>query len=364
MPFDLFDESPVVQQGKVIPPQFAYVKAGLLREIQKVYSYYHSRVTFVNNSHVLVRLIKSLPISMRRDPQNYVDVVNDLAPQVCNSLHITNSLGYGRAFTPGVFYGKSVTEILIMDETPFDPYQALANWRMLKPIRVLRHPFTDMSMPRAMGDYHGTERGIAVIAINVAMLAIQYRGWYREERQPDPSMPARRTHQFMSMYPITNMVGSHLDIAIFNRLVGHYLGEEVQPYHKSHPIYLIDHTEKMDDVLLKELTILRRRPLTFDQILDAVPAIASSDLRVVMRMPSVVPTRQVKWALTVARLPLIRFLVQLNYDTENPKNRYYLNRLKQQLHAMRVDRTLDQILPLDVTQDIDNMIHRDIQAFI
>lgn len=364
MSFDLFDASPVALQGRSIPPQFAYVHTGMLREIEKVAGYYHHHVTQVDNRHLLVRLLLSLAVSMRRSPQNYADVVSDFAGQVCAMLHITSSLGYGRVFTPGVFYNRMTTEIIISDETPFDADAATASWQSLRPIRVLRHPFTDLSYGRCDGQYPQMEQGIAVIAINIPMLAIQYRAWMINEYRTNPKGIHHRTHQFVSMYPITNMLQSHTDIALFNRMSAMYRGTDVAPYRKSHPFYVIDYTDKLDDVMQKELTMLQRHPLTFAQIMESVPAISEPTLLDVMRSPYVIPTRQIKWALLLSRLPLIRFLVQLNYDADNPKNNAYLYRLKIQLHAARTDRLLETILPRDVMMDVDDMIHRDIEAFI
>lgn len=364
MSFDLFDASPVALQGRSIPPQFQYIHTGMLREIQKVVAYYRNHVTQVDNRHLVVRILLSLAVSMRRDPQNYADVVSDFTAQLCGMLHITGSLNYGRVFSPGVFYGPNCTEIIVSDDTEFDAVQAARDWQQLKPIRVVRHPFTDLNYARCDGRYQSKETGVAVIAINIPMLAIQYREWFIQEYKRDPKGIHHRTHQFVSMFPLTNMLESHLDLCLFNRMSALYRGDDVAPYQKAHPFYVIDYTPKVDDVLQKELTILQRRPLTFGQIVESVPAISVPTLLDVMRLPSVIPTRQVKWALLIARLPLIRFLVQLNYDADNPKNQAYLNRLKIQLHAARTDRVLEAVLPNNIVMDIDDMIHRDIEAFI
>jgi hypothetical protein len=362
--YDLFDEDRQIDQGRVTLPQFMYLKGSITREVQKVVDYYQENVTSVPNEHLLVKLLLNLNVSMKREPQNYVDTVAEVGQQTCSMLRIATAANYGRVFSPGVFYGKSVTEIIIAHDTEFNVNEALVNWRELRPIQVLRHPFTDINLARPVGKYGTEEAGIAVIAINLPMLAIQWRGWWGEERQPDPSVPARRTHHFVSMYPLTNMLYSHVDMAIFNRMLNLYMLDDVAPFKRVHPFYVYDYTDRLDEYLDKEIELLRNKPMTFDHTVSAIPAIFSPDLRRVVKLPDVVPTRQIVWALLIARIPLIRFLVQLNAFTENKRNQGYLNRIKRDLQRMRNDHTLEASMPHDLVRDIDDAIHRDIEAYL
>lgn len=362
--YDLFDNPPDVNYGNVLLPEFVYIKGAFIRDITKITQYYHRFVTSVPNEHLLVKLLLGMNVSMKRELENYVDVVKDQLGFIANSHRLTSSLGYGKVFSPGVFYGNRTSEIIIADDTEFDIQAAWRNWRELQPVTVLRHPFTDVSMARPIGrHYESRESGIAVISINIPMLALQYRAWYTQEKHIEGTTSLGTKH-FVSMYPITNMVKSHLDIAIFNRMVNLYFLEEVAEYKKAYPFYILDQSLKLDNVLEKQLEILRRRPLNFDQVINAVPAVTKPHLVDVMRLPKVIPTRQVKWGLTVARLPLIRFLIDLNQFNNVSRNRMYLNRLRNSLRAMRNDKTLEHSLPHDIYRDIDDMIHRDIAPYV
>lgn len=362
--YDLFDNVPATDQGKVILPQFIYLKGALSRDLMKVTSYYQNNVTSVGNDHLLVKLLLNLNVSMKRELQNYVDTVSDVGMQTASLLRLTTPLNYGKVFSPGPFYGKGCSEIILVHDEPFDVYAARRNWRELRPVVVHRHPFTDTSMARPTGRAVSGESGLVVVSINLPMLAVQWRGWWAEERQPDPSLAAKRTHQFVSMYPLTNMAYSHLDIAIFNRMATLYNLDEPADFTKAHPFFLVDRSDELDNFLEKQIELLRRKPLIFDQVLLNIPAITAADLSIAMRLPDVVPTRQIKWGLIIARLPLVRFLVQLNALHENHKNRWYLNRLRTALKAIRVDRVLESTLPLDVLRDIDDFIVSEIEPYL
>jgi len=361
---DMFDKDPTIQTGSIILPQFIYVRGALVRDIERVVQYYRESATWVDNSHLLVLILHNLNVSLRRSTQRYVDTVRDTMSQVANMLHMTNSLGYGRVYTPGVFYGQHATEIIIADDSEFDIADAVLKWRDLRPVRVLRHAFTDLSLPRGIGrHYGGRESGIAVISVNIPMLALQYREWFLSEREGS-SGAAKRTHQFISQYPLTNMLYSHVDIAVFNRMAAMYYLDDVAPWRKCHPFYLQDLSDTLDPVLERELAMLRRKPLSMDQVVNIIPAITSPTLRDTMRLPAVVPTRQVRWGLTIARLPLIRFLVNLNAGAPSSRNRGYINKLAITLRAIRNDRGLSNVLPPALYHDIDDMIHRDIERYL
>lgn len=361
---ELFDRPTTIDYRQITLPQFVYLKGNLKRDLIKVESYYRTWVTSIKNEHLLVRLLLGLNISFKRDLQNYVDVIRDNLGLFCNALKITNSLGYGRVFTPGVFYGMHTSEIIISDETPFDVYDAFKHWRDLKPIRVLRHPFTDLNMALPRGrEYESPEYGIAVIAINIPMLALMYRAWRNYEAQQNREASYGVRH-FIAMYVLPSMVSSHFDISLFNRLVSIYFKEDVATYEKAHSFFTIDRTDEIDNYLKKEIDILKRRRLTFDELLNIVPCVTSNNLYELMRLPEVVPTRQVKWGIMVAQLPLLRFLLDIDHETSSGKNSFYLSRLRTWLRVVRTDRILENVLPRDILTDIDNMIHRDIEKYL
>lgn len=362
--YDLFEGEREIDQGRVIIPQFMYLKGALTREVAKVVTYYQTWPTTLPNEHLLVKLLLNLNVSMKRELQNYVDIASEMGYQVASQLRLTSSVNYGRVFSPGVFYGRACSEILIAHDSPFDIYDADVNWRELQPIVVHRHPFTDLNLARPMGEGNKHEPGIAVISINIPMLAVMWRGWWRDERKPDPSQPARRTHHFLSMYPITNMLYSQTDIALFNRMVALYDLEDVAPFKRLHSFFTYDYTDRADEYLEKQLELLRRTPMTFDHMLSAIPSLFAKDLREASQLPAVIPTRQVVWGLVIARIALVRFLVHINAYTENAKNRGYLNKIRQSLGRVRIDRVLETTLPNDVLQDVDRTIHRDIESYL
>jgi hypothetical protein len=367
--YDLFSNELVTTQAIQTLPQFVFIKSGLTRELLKITSHYRTNVTRVLNQHPLVRFILSLPISMRRDVNSIVDRANAVMYEQASLLNFTNSLSYGRVYSPGFLYGKNTHEIIVTHAESFDVMEAYMNWEELEPLKIIRHPFTDMSLGLLNGKYSSQESGIVVALLNVPMLLVMLKGWwdkYRSVENPTDivGIPTMSIPQFVATYPLLNALRSHADICLLNRLSTTYMIDDVAEFQKKHPFLVIDYSERMDDYIRAQLGIMENYPFQFDQLLVALPALTKDTMRDVVKLPSMAPTRQVKWALIVARIPLVKFLVQYNSLENIKRNRDYLQSIKIALRNARTDRVLERNMPRDVMIDIDNSIHRDIDPYV
>lgn len=367
--YDLFTNEMVTTPPIQTLPEFVYIKGGLQRELLKITSHYRQNVLSVPNQHPLVRFILSLPINMRRDIYSLVERANNLMFDYSSLLQFTNSLNYGRVFTPGFIYGKPSHEIIITHSDPFDIDEAYANWEDLEPLKIIRHPFTDLSMGLLNGKYQSPESGIVVALLNVPMLCLMIKGFWVKHRNLDGTrdiagMSTMSIPQFVATYPLLNALRSHLDVAIFNRLSATYMVDDVCAFSKKHPFNVNDYTDRVDNYIRKQLQIMEKYPFTFDQLLLSLPAITSTCMRDVVQIPPMAPTRQVKWAIIVARIELVRFLVQYNSLEGISRNRDYLQSIMISLQTARNDRVLDRNLPKEVMMDIDDSIHQDILPYV
>jgi len=251
----------------------------------------------------------------------------------------------------------------MVHDTDFDIELGAAQWRNLQPVRVLRHPFSDMSLQRCTNEYRTTEsRGIVVIAINLPMLALQYKMWAAEQSLRQGARDT--TAHFVSMFVITNMLYSHTDVCLFNRICNHYFKDDSGEFIRAHAVYNVDYTGMVDTTIGQLLRVLTRRSLTWPELMENVESLCSDTLREALQLPDIIPTRQLKWTLWVARLPLLHFLVQFTWNNKNTRNQFYMRRLKTELRAIRADRILDQVLPQSVLIDIDKVIMSDIDPYL
>lgn len=349
--FDLFDDT-YARADVFHATSFAYINTTVNKDLQRFVDYYQSQPRFVNNAHLLVRLIMGLAVNFERPIDEIVRRTNDVMYQSCNPLGITTATNYGRVFTPGQFYNRTNEEIIFVHGTEFDVDMCYANWRTLQPVKVMAHPFTDMQMQRCGGRYISSETGLVVISINLPMLALQYKAWLDERERTGSHL---RIHHFISMFVITNMVYSHTDLAYINRFKARYMKEPVQPYRRMHPFYITDVSQMLDAAIAQNIQSINKQSLSWDDIAWNFTLFGTYSLASFMRPPDVVPTRQILWAVTVGYLPLWDFLCRVTVRNKNAST-FYTAGIKRYLRAIQNDRLLDRQLPQRTQNAINDHI--------
>src|SRR5690606_10804628 len=81
----------------------------------------------------------------------------------------------------------------------------------IEPIKVMVHPYTDLTVVElgVMNSFKSSGGGLAIVNIDIPMLAIQWAMW--KSTYPNTTM-----EMFLTAVPLANAVKSHLDVALFN----------------------------------------------------------------------------------------------------------------------------------------------------
>lgn len=340
-----------------------YLKPALERNVETVISYYRRSPFAVKSQHLLVRLLHAITTPQSQELLRYYDNVDTIALNIGQTLGLTSPISKGRLWD-GVFYGKGNVEILFADNESFNPIDADDDWENLEPIKVLRHPRSDLNMNIPDGNNTGIEQGIVVISINIPMLAIQYRAFRREEAKFAFSTGnnERSIMQFIHMYPLTNMIRSHLDVAIFNRFDKTFRGLPIGEHAVKHPFYLIDYRKEMDLFIDLTLESLQDTAKGFYDVLRTIPAVSQDNMVEVMRLPDVATTRQIVWALLITRLPALLFLFESAKLHPSTKNGMEVNAIRRHLTQLRAENVIRSVLGkypylcMDVEYDIKKLM--------
>lgn len=328
--FELLKDGATPQVGGPSLPNFQRARAGLQRSVERIRLYRQSNPSAVPNVHPLALLLHSLNVPITLDPIPYLDKVGDVSYTVAKSLRMSTALASGQFFN-GVFFGAGCAEQIWAHTDPFDSALLQSSWRDLQPIRVLSHPHTDLSLRVPDGRGESTESGTAVVAVNVPMLASQWRMWRHERQELFPTVSQRSVMQFLMEVPLPNMLYSQLDVSVFNRLSALSMGKPVAPTRPSHSYALTDWAGDVDQALLTTLLHLEGKSYSFDQMLSVLPQVYADDYRQRMRLPDLAYVRQLQPSVLVARMGTVAFLTQLNYLTDNQANRDYLTYLRRYL---------------------------------
>lgn len=342
--YELFHEGPT-QQGGLVFPEFRRVKEGLRRSIVEVQKYRLDNPMSLTATHPLIRLLLSLNVPLSLPPDVYCDRVAEVTYALARNLQFTSSVSRGKLHTPSMFYGDNVSDIVLVHDEAFDLYEIESRWKDLHPIRVLYHPQTDLRLHVPDGKVASSESGMAVISINLPMLAVQYRMWRQWERGVVAQESPRTVMMFLQAHPLPNMLASHLDCAIFNRLFALYFGMEMPEVRTRHPFYLIDWRKEVDAVLLKYLDAAAARRMDFNAMVDTMPTAGYDTRYETLRWPEMPFTYQVTWALVIARLATVMFLVRFGADNTIARNRQELNQLNRFIVRLRQMKALEPNLP-------------------
>lgn len=343
--YTLFNETRWGSSGAIITyPKYEQALKGLRISLDRVVRYNREYPRAVNSNHFLVKLLTSLNVPLSMDVNIYRDRVTEVAEGIGMAMNLTSSLYRGRVFSPGVFYGKGSYEIIIAHAEDWDISNIEEEWEDYRPVTFLTHPKTDLGMDLPEGLQNSGETGLSVVLVNVAMLACQYKMW--RMREWSRNSEAQRTKmQFVASYPLTNSLYSQLDIAILNRFQHIYRGDNVGTSMLTKPFGLTNWAPNVDFALDQMAVDFRKRKMTFDQALSFIKGVSNWTMRDAVRIPSMAPTRQVTWALGMARAELVNFLLDWSIESRNDRNKLYANTIQLETSRLLNDGALRGALP-------------------
>lgn len=357
-----FTKQATALQGVTKFPEWQYVRDGLRRNLGTTLSYYRKNPTAVKSNHLLVRLLQSITVPQSQHLLRYYDNVDAIALNLSMALKMTSSIYRGEVFQ-GVFYDEDSTEILIAHNEYFDIHEAHRNWMNLAPVQVLRHPRSDLGLGILDGADHGIESGLAVISINVTMLAVQYRAFrLNEQTLTGDNDTQRSVMQFVRMYVLPNMLPSHLDMALFNRIDHLLRGAPLGVSKTHHSFALVDHSRRVDEGLGQALAHFAKSHKDLATTLRTIPAAYRNDMEQACLVPDLPATQQVYWALTVSRLPQLGFLADVSRDGVDTRDRSTVNQILRSVLALRTNNIFRKMLPvseyLQVEMEIDRFVNQ------
>src|SRR5690606_21706694 len=293
----------------------------------------------------------------------YRSAVEQRTMQVSGVLGLTSPLYKGKLHSPGVFYGKGYQEIIIATDDDFWLRDAKDTWREWEPVRVLSHPRSDLGYESLDGQANAREKGFAVITVNIPMLACQYKLW-RESPESKDGDSNRLLQHFVLMYPLTNALRSHLDVALFNRLSRLWFDESPGVSYRRLPFYTTDLRVRVDQSLRSMINRMLTQSLDMEGMLKVIPALYRKDALRVHQLPRMAYGNQILWGLYIARLNLIRFLVHFSRINNNAKNTAELNRIKRSIIEAESSKYLVNGLPVQVHEHFSQVVNEQIAPFL
>lgn len=351
--YNLFTKRFTASNSVVKPPAFELIKRTYQREIASIVNYYQSRVFTVKSNHLLCRVLTSAGVPMQYELDRFVEVALTRSPYVAKYFNFTSELSAGKIHD-GVFYGPGNQEIILYRDGYFSPSLAMANWKHIRAVKVLKHPVSDLGLMLPNGMANSTDKGLCTVSVNLPLLMVQYRGFVMEQnaRLSTGAEGLLGVSHFVHMYVLPNMMHSHMELVILNRLTNLFYGAPMGDRLKKHPFPIVDYGDKLDGVLRLVLKQITNSKMMYFSTLKNIPSIGKEDLQDALLMPDLALTRQVWWALLVTRLDTMKFLIDVGRKNGVANNGVYVNRLKTDIKRISHENLLQTVLPEDTAYDI------------
>ena len=342
----LFTHYQAGQQALVHATNWPYVRAGIHRNLQRVLTYNRIYPTAVESAHFLIRLLESIGISMNLPTNTYYDAVDHEALGIAMTLGMTSQKSKGKIFE-GIFYGHGSHEILLAVDDYFSATDVTDYWQNAEAIKPILHPKSDMAMLIPNGKVYSEEKGLSVIAINITMLAVQYRAFCMGQVSGDP---ARNLPQFIAAYVLPNMLKAHLEIALFNRIYRAAYGysDSANLVNRHHPFIQAHYENQLDQAIRRTLDNVEAGVKYFPTILKTLPSFFNKDMYASLILPDVHATMQVDWCLVVARMKVVDFLLKASGYQADIKNQEEINYLLRAYRINNVSSMMEQQLPKSI----------------
>ncbi len=326
--YNVFNKVPTIVGTSFGYQGMPYVRSQIQRNVEMAKQYYRTNYFRVRSDHVLCKIIQSIDVDMDLPLVDYIRAV-DLQADGMYTLHgITSGTMRSKPNFRGDFFGEGSVELYMADHRDIDP---ASEWRDLVPVTACSHFRSDLLPVRLGLPFKSTERGLAVLQINVVALMVQYRGWYQSLEASNKGV-----EQFVGHYPLVNVLESVTDVAVFNRHYNHLMGIPQGTPATNVPFMTLNnegHLDRVCKIVRDKILSTMMGPAS---ILMNIPVVYAESAYHLQAHDQYIPTDQLTWALVGAKMRyvglVLEYLEQSSYgDARGTKLRLVLRRTVNQL---------------------------------
>lgn len=265
---------PLISNKQILNPGLTRIKNLLNIQYIEQQHRYTNYGAYINSDHFLIKLCYSVAPYLING--NLFNIIEKNQTAICSSLGITSGSTVGK-FHHSQFYTKECAIYLqsftggIIDRP----------WRLLRPVRVLTHPSTNLSIHIPPITKSECIDGISVIGIDLFLFAYQFQQWTNINRAK-PKEDQESIYTYVVKYVLTGMIPEQLDIAIRNQYIPVCSGEPLKKTHSiSNNSFFAENSildsinREIAEYMEKSVRSLNKGKFTFSDTLNNMPLIYS-----------------------------------------------------------------------------------------
>lgn len=306
---DFFINDPLdITYGRKLYPKWDWIKRSYVDSIDNLVSWYNSKSYAVNNSHVLVQIIKSLfPGSYNTNLIDYFKDVDTNARYTARLFKLVNNISNGE-FYSDLFYHSNSYELICHVDQEYDLIEVDRNYAVYSPLRVVYTEETALDFHLLTGTKTKPTPQLTVLELDISLMMVMYRAWARRRIKFNLGADPR---VFVGTIVIPNAIKTMVDLVIFNRFIGICNDSPLSNFRVKHKIFVIDYARGVDDVLRRVADDMLNTNSPLLQFINTIPTIYYPDMFSALRLGRRVYTRQSLWSAWIARIKYSSTLLDL-----------------------------------------------------
>ena len=368
--YELFRKNTLtVKRGEFTPTAYDNTYKYVQQQFAKLKKYYTEFPPLAKENSVIGKLLNDMKVTARLDWESIYDRTTDDAGRLCQLNGIMSPISNGMIHNKGDILPKGKDELYVYVRFPMEFEDLESTWMDLQPVRWLQHDSSDINMPllgsrRAIYMNLSGNMDYGVIAIDIGMLAVKYHCWRHFHLSKLKMGSSPNKGSFIGGWVLPDMVPSFHDIAMFNRLVTITNGKTPDTNGNTHS-FTVYHLDPLINKVIEQSIyfVTKKRLLQWDEVYGYMPSFFNGDMFTALCIPSVPDTRQLSWALDVARLSMISWSLK-NIRTKNLyTDRRFLNDIKIDLRGIMSSNILKAKLKYDYYR-IERLIEKNIKYYL
>lgn len=359
--YRLFNDAHPNTVGSKLYPRFDYEASVTQRSVQRLIEYRMQTTGYVDSDHILAKLLHTLKVPYTGDDLRFAEGIKQLQNGLSGGFGLTSYAFRGKAHQ-GTLFNRATQELLVLINNDI-PRDMRTIWETVEPIRVLSSPRSDLSIETLDGTGREDEVGVAVIAIDLPLLALQYEYW-KQSAYAGVEHRHRGAPHFLYQFPLTHALKSALDVSIINRLHRTILGYPVSEYRRQLPFAVTHNHAGIDYGLEQVIGRLSTKDMSFEDMLRNIPGVFKPSALEVVQLKRLPYTQQVIWALMIARIDVVSLLLFADYKTQSARNRDAITEIKRDLIRAESGKLLTNAMPSGLAASVGSRIAGQIEPFL
>ena len=324
--YRLLRNKSTIERGTRQPPSVHDTYARVRTGVEDAKVWLREQAFTVDSDHPLLSALLLLAPDPKMDLLEYHSLMAARVTEVARSMDASTTVFVGKLRKESFLYGKGYTEAIVATEFNYNLMDAEVNWESWKSLRIRQHPVTELSVPSFLTMNQFKETGRVVLEVDLVALAVQYRQWFLKWYNPEEdSIPSVR--RFITDYPLVNAIEDHINVAVFNRLLGILNGNPLADHQRLIPNLVIDYTKRVDRYLLDRNSLLIDGPGHYEYMMDTV-LLPYGDIWDMIKLPSVGINRQTTWVINLIRMRVFEWLVKIDYMGFRSNNGHHRNLIR------------------------------------